>query len=295
MAESNNTLNFKPKSEDSKPDYGQLLANLGQAVGDDATTPDQSPDRQLGLCAQLARSENADALHLQLQHIVRSLGFSDYSFVRMNCTNNNIPLITNPKDQLSAYFDEGFHKHDFVVRYAVENTRPIFLSKVYGVAYDAPYDIEVFRANQRIYELNQKFGYLDYYCVPMKACNGGRNVMLTVAQRGVRSVDFQVNVARHKPFLRVLCEAIDYVTTTKFPEDFLDKDESKAIKINPKPLLVLSTLANNDMTMAAVAEKLCISTITANQHLAAVRRELEVRTTVGAIKKAIKLGLIKYT
>ncbi|TQV69865.1 hypothetical protein FKG94_22190 [Exilibacterium tricleocarpae] len=295
MPDRRQTLDFTLTGDNQDAMCDKLLLQLGRTAGDNRTDTNLSPEMQLGLCTQLARAKDPRDLHNQVLEVIGKIGFSDYGFVRMAPSDLESPLLTNPHDQVKSYFEEGYYEHDFMVRYVSQNIRPIFISKVYGVAYDAPYDIDLFRANQKIFELNQSYGYLDYYCIPMMSCRGKAKVMLTVSQRGISSLDFQVNITRHKPTLHVLCEAIDHVTSTKFPNEFSVGEECEPVKINPKPLLVLNTLANNDMTMSAVAEKLCISTITANQHIAAVRRALDTKTTVGAIKKAIKLGLISYT
>ena len=64
--------------------------------------------------------------------------------------------------------------------------------------------------------------------------------------------------------------------------------------VAPKPLLVLSTLANNDLSIAGCAPLLSISPITAHQHLGAARKALNRKTNVGAIKEAMRQGLIDY-
>lgn len=64
--------------------------------------------------------------------------------------------------------------------------------------------------------------------------------------------------------------------------------------VAPKPLRVLATFANNDLSIADVAGVLRISPVTAHQHIAAARKALKRQTNVGAIKEAVRQGLIDY-
>jgi DNA-binding CsgD family transcriptional regulator len=94
----------------------------------------------------------------------------------------------------------------------------------------------------------------------------------------------------------VLCEAIDFVASRKFASILLSTsaEDTANIVINPRPLKVLDTLANNDFNIAQVAEYLCISTVTANKHLEAARRAFGAKTNYYAIKQAVLNGLIDY-
>lgn len=293
----NQTMKTLSQLADSAPDESLRAKSRAWLDVDYEVDKDglPNPKSHLDVAAHLNLMPSISHLNAEIRKMIHAMKFSDYTFFRVGEALGHPTLSTLPKELTRVYLQEQYDECDFLIEYAAANTCPIFFSTVYGMAYDSPYDTNRFRANQKIYELHQKFGYLDHYCIPMKACDGGRNVMLMVSQRGVSSVQFEVNLARHRPLLHVLCEAIDYVTTMKFPESFLDAKKEESVELNPKPLLVLNTLANNDMTIAQVAETLHISAITANQHMGTVRRELGVRTTVGAIKKAIMLGLIEYT
>lgn len=81
------------------------------------------------------------------------------------------------------------------------------------------------------------------------------------------------------------------VHNTRFPSS---EPVDEVADIAPKPLRVLATLANNDLSIADVAGLLCISPITAHQHIAAARKALNRKTNIGAIKEAIRQGLISY-
>ena len=254
---------------------------------------DSQPKLILG--QELAKAKDLQDLHRLITALVRSMHFSDYSFRQLDRVGNDLPLSTFPIEIYEEYKKNGYSEKDFLLEYVSQNDQPVFASKIYGLSYDASYSTDTFRVNQKVYELYQKFGFLDFYCIPMQSYFNGANMFLAVSQRGVKSIEFQVNIARHKPQLRLLCETIDVVGNSRFSDCWSAGCEAEEINISKRQLFVLSTMANNDMTMEQIAEKLCLSRITVNQHMAAARRALKVRTSQGAIKKAIMLGLIEYT
>ncbi|MBL4827690.1 MAG: hypothetical protein JKY66_08270 [Spongiibacteraceae bacterium] len=147
---------------------------------------------------------------------------------------------------------------------------------------------------QEIQTLNKQFGYYDFYSIPIKPCEGTDRAMLTIAHQSMGPIELKRSVTECSPDLSLLCEAIDFVTTHKFSEFFCQDKHKKSTQINPKPLRVLNTLANNDLTINQVADKLCISVVTANQHLKTVRRSLGTHTNYAAIKQAVLNNLIQF-
>ena len=79
------------------------------------------------------------------------------------------------------------------------------------------------------------------------------------------------------------------------PDYFLPAPAPTLPVITPQPLRVLAALANSDLPITELAEKLFISPITAHQHITAARKAMGTRTNVGAIKRAMQLGMIAYT
>ncbi|TQV80064.1 hypothetical protein FKG94_10360 [Exilibacterium tricleocarpae] len=284
-----------------KSPWQELTLSKQEKTGANVEATDTySPQQYL---PQLHQTKDMEELHLSIQKILNKMNFSDYSFMRIDSAGYHIPLTTFPAALTEKYAANNYFSKDFLVHYVAGNERPIFMSELYSVAYDTPYDVDLFRANQKIYELNQTFGYLDSYCVPLDSCRENSKAVLIVSQRnsGAKNyepaapIEFRARAAVHKPTLRVLCEFIDSAVARHSPQDEQYSQETEATKLTKKQLLVLSTLANNDFTMKQVAEELCVSPITVNQHVAAAKKALNAKTTIGAIKKAIKLGLIKYS
>lgn len=267
------------------------------------TGPETAPDGEmlqtLGSRSTVAEILNSVAdiehLHQAISRIMRGMQFSDYAFLEVRNTKVPPPLSTFPEELYRDYAENGCHELDFLVRYGEQHDRPIFFSKIYGIAYEAPYDLDLWMINQSIYRLYQSHGFLDVYCLPMGSSSGGR-IMLSVAQRGVSSTQLHVNAVQYRPDLWALCQHVDHLVTVRFPEQVIKYAHSdEGVSLSKAEHLVLNAMANNDMTIAQLADKLHRSPITLSQQIASARRALGVKTTGAAIKKAIKLGLIEYT
>lgn len=292
-------------------DQGSPLRNLDSALEaldepqatQAGTGPETAPDgdllQTLGSRSTVAEILNSVAdiehLHLAVSSIIRGMEFSDYAFLEVRNTKVPPPLSTFPVELYRDYVESRCHDLDFLVRYGEQRSRPMFFSSIYGIAYEAPYDIDLWIINQNIYRLYQSHGFQDVYCLPMESLSGGRT-MLSVAQRGISSTQLHVNAVRYRPDLLALCQRIDHLVTVRFPDQVVEYAHSdEDLSLSKAERLVLDAMANNDMTIAQLADKLHRSPITVSQQIASARRALGVKTTGAAIKKAIQLGLIEYT
>src|SRR5690606_25982127 len=113
--------------------------------------------------------------------------------------------------------------------------------------------------------------------------------LFTVADKGCEPFALKGKVEACQRSLQLLAEAVDFICTTKFSEfrELGRPREKEKYAINPKPLRVLYALANSDLQVQQVADKLSLSLVTVNRHLDVVRKTLGVKTTYAAIKKAI--------
>lgn len=253
----------------------------------------------LKYCTLLSSARNVWHFKYLISNLLRSLGFEYYSFVRY-CDVDADPqeIGTFPPAQWKSYNDQGFYQHDLTPQYVAKNIRPIFLSVIGNYIAQAPFDLAIRETMQGIRALSQHHGFNDYYGCPIPSCTGKGNVMLSVAQRGVKLADFRMAVASNETQLRLICEAIDFASARKFARELIgvntDAICTPEYSVNQKPLQVLETLANHDLTISQVADKLGISMVTANKHLGAVRKALKVRTNYAAIKRAIDNHLIQY-
>lgn len=266
----------------------------GVAYTDNRYGRDES-EVDFGYFAKLSTARDFSDFKQRISHETHRLGFSDFAFARLSGSDvdPNI-LATTPKELVRLYFEEGLDRHDLIVPYVQSNGQPTYRSSLEEYVEHAPFITDMSRVAQAIYDMNKSYGYYDYFHIPMNACNGIGKVMFSVTNKGDTPVEIRNAVAGRQSSLQLLCEAIDYVVTRRFTELVVGKGKKPAttIKINKKPLLMLETLAKNDLNISQVADKLFISVVTANKHLETARKALGVRTTYAAIRKAVQYGLI---
>ena len=253
---------------------------------------------ELSYFVDLSEARDIRDLRQRILKAVNQMGFSDFSFVRMDASGDvdSLVLATIPEAISQTYFDQGLYEHDVIIPYANSQSRPIFRSQLENYLNQAPFENEMTETMREIYKLNKSHGYYDFFNMPSEAINGDGKVMFLVTQRGGNPFEFRQKVEEYIRPLELLSEAIDMVASRNFP-DFIGlnkKAEKPTYKINPAPLRALQVMANNDFNIQLLADSLSISVVTANKHLETVRKNLGVRTTHAAIKKAILNGLITY-
>ncbi len=298
-------INQLPIQEtESNPDSDSRILSLLDAsknISQFSTTliKDVLPNSEVefGYYAELSEAKDINEFEEKVHASIKVLGFDEFSFFRADGANGDPQkLVTISPDMLRNYYLEEFYRYDLILSYINVNNSPIYQSALHDYVRKAPFEIEMTRLMKAIYALNKSYGYYDYYNCFSKATNGSGNVMLSVTKRGFTPFKLKELVAGHESTLQILCEAIDYVASRKFPDTLLGSSrvDTANIAINPRPLRVLDTLANNDFNISQVAEHLSISTVTANKHLETARRALGAKTNYYAIKQAILNGLIDY-
>ena len=254
-------------------------------------------DCEYGYYFELSSAKDLKDFKRRIGNIVKRLGFGDYGFVRLANVEESRELISIDDDLITSYDQSGLYEYDLVLRHAIEHTQPIFRSVVNEHVFEAPFTYEEHtRCMREAYNLNKSHGYYDFYNVPIEAGNGNGNVVLSVTRKGLSPTELKRQVRQCVSDLQLLCEAIDFVSTRKFSEELLEpnRNDGHVIKINPRPLMVLDILANNDLNITEVAKKMGINVVTANRHLQAARKAFGVKTNYAAIKQGIKNKLIVY-
>lgn len=258
---------------------------------------DINPEVDFGYYSELGESRCLNDFKQRIDIAVNRLGFQDYIFVDLESNGHDEQLINTFDNGLMVrYRDEKLYEYDMTFGYARENLQPIFHSSLQNYIAQSPVTNDLVRGMRAIDHQNKLFGYYDFYNTLASGVRGAGNVMFCVSQRGLNPTELQQKASGCAPALQLLCEAIDFVATKKFSSYFSpEKPAAEQIVITPKPLLVIETLANHDLTIAQVADRLSIGKVTASKHLETVRKALGVKTNHGAIRKAVALGLIEYS
>jgi DNA-binding CsgD family transcriptional regulator len=249
------------------------------------------PAVSFGYFAELAKSRDIGDLKRRVSDILKRLGFSDYAYVQLVQADTPQPaLCTLSNHYIRTYFDCSLYINDMVLQKAINTDGDFFRSEIQDYISQAPFCSDMTRCMNNIYQLNKTYGYYDFYHIVVRPSKEAAPVMLTITQRGISPFELKNNIKGSESALSLLCEAIEFVLTKHFPT--LCYSSKRLTSINPKPLRVLETLANNDLTIEQVADKLCISVVTANQHLKTVRNSLGTKTNYAAIKAAVIEKLI---
>ena len=255
-------------------------------------------DAELSYFSQLSRSKDLNDFKQRILKAVNQMGFSDFSFIHMDASGDidSLVLSTIPRAISRSYFEQGLYQHDLIIPYANSRTRPIFRSELEHYVNQAPFDNDMTETSHEIYKINKSHGFYDFFNMPSNSFDGSGKVMFLVTQRDGNPFDFRQRVMQCLRSLELLSEAIDILVGQRFSDVIgLKKPLPKTIyKINPAPLRVLQTLANNDLNIQCIAHKLCISVVTANKHLETARKSLGVRTNYAAIKRGLESGLIHF-
>ena len=282
-------------------DIGHKIAGLYRSNTTKRPSVDEVTDDSLtaeySFYVELSSAKDVKDFKRKIGTAVKRLGFSEYAFIRLNGLVDAELLISVDPTLVTTYFNHGLHEADLVLQHACEdNIQPFFRSVVNEHVFQIPCSCPLTRCMRAADKLNRTYGYYDYYNIPAKAKNGLGQVLFSVTERGAAPSVLKRKVKEHYVDLQLLGDAIDFVSTRKFPGELLGDEQLQphAIKINPRPLEVLEMLANHDLNATQVAERLDITVVTANRHLQAARKAFGVRTTYAALKQAFLNKLIVY-
>ena len=246
---------------------------------------------------ELKHSRDANDLKLRIAKVTHRLGFSDYTFVPLerdrDYENQQGVLSTLPDEYWRLFREEELFTHDMLVSFFRETTHASHTSHIYNYYCNAPFENEITRTCRAIRQLQHSLGFYENYAIPIADGDNNDIYLFILSRQNADPAILQASTKGKTTQLRALGHAILKVCNNRFPTQ-LKRPPTKVVDIAPKPLRVLATLANSDMSINDVAKKLCISHITAHQQIAVARKALNRNTNNGAIKEAIRMGLIKF-
>lgn len=248
---------------------------------------------ELGWYKFFAESRDVQAFARRIRNSVERLGFSDFSYHRVECNSSaEVCMYTTPK-RLAEYYDgEGAWLYDPVLLHCATKDEPIFRSTVNRYIEHAPFSSEGFARILKLRDYTADLGFFDYYHRSLRTTNGNGNAVLSVTARNMQINEFHSKIAKQVEKLGLLARVIDYVGSLKFPHNFMNNNESRDVVISPRPLVLLHVLAKSDLTVSQAADQLSISVSSVNKHVAALKQAFGAKTLWGALYKATKAGLI---
>jgi len=245
---------------------------------------------QVDYIRRLSSANTPEAFNKQILSMLSALGFTDYALVCKSALNSIESPHNSLPDELFNEYEEGkYCRFDMVLDYIhAGEADPILLSMIGHIIETAPMMTYSFGKNLQILALYRKFNIDDAYVIPVQSQRGSGydRAVFSVMAAGTDSDQFLTLVDRYSPLLRVLADAVSLISETKF----LPAKQDELIKA--KPLRLLSTMAQHDVSLAQAAENLCISLDTANKHMALAKQAMGTSSQANAVYLAVRKGLI---
>lgn len=236
---------------------------------------------------QLTTASNIEEFKDKISVILDQMGFTTFSLASM--TNSpRFLLSTQPDDLTKCYQKENFINCDYAFRYCL--SAPILRSTIEDYMTNAPVEIRDMARNRKLSNLYKCHGFYDYYLIPISS--GPTRYLLSVTTQASDMDAFYQNITTHERELSLLANLVLQLGLLKFKKLFQEEEPLKEINLHSKPLKLLKTLAENDLTLDQTADKLCISLHTADKHSSVIRKALGAKTLVGAVYMALRRGLI---
>lgn len=160
-------------------------------------------------------------LRLNFLKLLRMIGFSDYYFSRLPWVKQaRQPLGTLPWKMLAIYEEEKFCEHDLALQHVRLTGLPVFMSSIEDFILEAWIKTDSFRRYGDLINVSKRFGYHDFYYIPLEVKDGCCCAMLSVTAKDMDRVDFRRRVEMHEEELHLLAEAVFCKGVSEFPEFF---------------------------------------------------------------------------
>lgn len=249
---------------------------------------------ELPFFCELSRSKGVDDFKSRISSILGKMGFSDFTLGQLGDKEwVDEHVISTQKDFLKTYRDGRCYEHDFQLEHMKSNLpTPLFLSTVEDYVRDAPFFAENFSKNIELIKIARCYGYGDSYNIVQKETRDCGRIFLSITAKDVKKDVFKQQVERHKSELDQLLSATAQVVASKYKKHFLVPKKIDTIHIPPKPLALLSILAQENLTLKDAAKKLNVSVHTANKHASTIKKALGATTLASAVYFAMQHRLI---
>jgi Autoinducer binding domain len=244
-----------------------------------------------GYFKDLRNAENIDELKINIENIIKNMGFTNFSITNLGCSSQpQLKLNTMPTELTSKYFDKHYFSNDMVLQRPIPDNQPFFSSDILDYLNAAPFISKMTIVMDEINRLNKSFGFDDLYHIPF--LDAEKNLLLTVTTEKLEPAVFKKLIEKTESSLDILIDAIKFVLSKSF--DGALPQRGKDLKVNKQPLKILAALANNDCDLYTLAKMHNLSQVTINQHLQKIRSIFCTKTNYASIKIAVERGLIPF-
>lgn len=271
------------------PDQENLRFDI---VGFDQSLKLQELNDHIGFVKQLVASKTPDDLRKRLLNIFNQFGLTDFTFTGYCNHKPHCHLTSLPEELLDCYQSQKLDKYDMALDYLrTDNPGHFYLSDIQQIIEDGRFLTHTFEKNLEIIALFNRFEFNNAYLMPYKVDKETGNketVLFFLMAKGVTAKKFITLTKSHSAALHLLGDTAIRVYQNKFTS------HNPTPRINPKPLRLLTIMAKSDLSLGQAADKLCISTDTANKHMAMAKEMFGSRSQANAVYRAIQEGWIDF-
>jgi len=271
----------------------QATFKMHSSAGPDQTFTPEELIAHIDFVRQLTQAISPDDLAKRLLKVLDHFGFSDFIFLRQVPGQPPDFFFTSaPRELVDQYLGQHLYRQDMALDYLqTDNPNHFYQSDIQQIIEDGRLLTHTFEKHLEIIALFNKFEFNNAYLMPYRANEetGSESVLFFLMAKGVPAKKLIALAKPHGAALHLLGDTTIRVYQHKF------KSHKPTLRINPKPLRLLTIMAKSDLNLRQAADKLCISTDTANKYMAMAKKMFGSRSQANAVYRAIQEGLIDFS
>ncbi|MBN4055283.1 response regulator transcription factor [bacterium AH-315-K03] len=224
--------------------------------------------------------------HARIQEFLTKMECSDFSVAQFDAQANVQQHFQTASQQM---LEESYKPDDYnlISQYAIKNQGiPIHLSDLAFSIQKDENTMALFDGFVATYNVIKKYGFCDFYNLPVKIPGADDTLLLSIACHDVAPTEFKKRVDRYSVSLSFLSNAIAKSYQQATPEQQL-KDI-----LSPRQIDVIDALSKYDCSLSGVADKMNLALQTVKTHLANIRKATGTSSPTYLVARALRENLI---
>ena len=226
---------------------------------------------------------------------LQRLGFYEWSYSRIDVPANRFGesvIGTISCKLIQQHIKNAFYKDDLIDQHILTSKSILWRSTLDNAMDSSSAETDSFIHNKSITALYKEFGYQDYTSIPVNRNSNTNHAFFILACAKGDVATFRKNVNSNLEKLTVIIKTFEAIGSKNFSDYFLGPKKAFEKLLNGKPIRLLNAMYRHDLKVYQAAESLHMSRDSADKYLKQIREYFGVSTTHGALREAIKQGLI---
>ena len=242
---------------------------------------------------RLKTAKNYKEFHSTITNILNKIGFDMWIYRRLDsplCIQFD-NMIGRNCEVVKLVYEQGFEWCDLAYQHVVRSREAIHQSTVNQYVIDSVIKTDLFRGADNLAKYMATLGYSEGYLIPCESSTG--RYCFTVSRQYVRQDDFKNMVIDNSSLLMLMARIVDDIGCSKYKKQFLSTGLSYEKLCKSKPVELFKLCYEKDISIKEASKIMGISQKTSEMHSKKFRKMMDAETTLLAIYKAIKFGIIK--